>query len=34
MLTDAGATVYESDSDFPAGNQPVDDLLRRHGMKD
>jgi hypothetical protein len=34
MLIDAGATVYESDSDFPTGNEPVDELLRRHGMKD
>jgi ankyrin repeat protein len=33
MLIDAGATVYESDSDFPTGNEPVDQLLRRHGMK-
>jgi ankyrin repeat protein len=34
MLIDAGAKVYENDSDFPTGNEAVDDLLRRHGMKD
>jgi len=33
MLIDAGAVVYESDSDFPTGNERVDELLRRHGMK-
>ena len=33
LLIDAGVTVYENDSDFPTGNQEVDELLRRHGMK-
>jgi hypothetical protein len=33
MLIDAGAQVCETDSDFPTGNERVDDLLRRHGMK-
>ncbi|MEK6288016.1 MAG: ankyrin repeat domain-containing protein [Acidobacteriota bacterium] len=33
MLVDAGAKVYETDSDFPTGNERVDELLRRHGMK-
>ena len=33
MLIDAGAIVYESDCDFPTGNEPVDELLRQHGMK-
>jgi len=33
MLIDAGATVYESDSDYPTGNEAVDKLLARHGMK-
>jgi ankyrin repeat protein len=32
-LIDAGAVVYESDSDFPTGNERVDELLRQHGMK-
>ena len=32
MLIDAGAKVYEADSDFPTGNEAVDELLRRHGM--
>lgn len=33
MVIDAGAKVYESDSDFPTGNERVDELLRQHGMK-
>ena len=33
MLIDAGAKVQETDSDFPTGNERVDQLLRRHGMK-
>jgi ankyrin repeat protein len=32
-LIDAGAKLYETDIDFPTGNQAVDDLLRGHGMK-
>lgn len=32
MLIDAGAKVHETDSDFPTGNERVDELLRRHGM--
>lgn len=32
-LIDAGAVVYEGDSDFPTNNKRVDELLRRHGMK-
>jgi ankyrin repeat protein len=33
MLIEAGSVVYETDSDFPTGNDRVDELLRRHGMK-
>ena len=33
LLIDAGAKVYETDIDFPTGNDRVDELLRRHGMK-
>jgi ankyrin repeat protein len=33
LLIDSGAKVYESDSDFPTGNELVDAVLRAHGMK-
>lgn len=33
MLIEAGARVYEGDPGFPTGNEGVDELLRRHGMK-
>ncbi len=33
VLIDAGAKVYESDSDFPTGNDRVDELLLQYGMK-
>jgi ankyrin repeat protein len=33
MLIDAGAVIYDTDSDFPTGDERVDELLRRHGMK-
>lgn len=32
-LIDAGARVHESDVDFPTGDDGVDELLRKHGMK-
>ena len=32
-LIDAGAQVNEFDVDFPTGNEAVDELLLRHGMK-
>jgi len=32
-LIDAGARVNEFDVDFPTGNEAVDELLLRHGMK-
>jgi ankyrin repeat protein len=33
LLIDSGAKVYESDSDFPTGNELVDAVLQAHGMK-
>ncbi|HEU4387088.1 MAG TPA: ankyrin repeat domain-containing protein [Blastocatellia bacterium] len=32
LFIDAGAKVHEIDTDFPTGNESVDELLRRHGM--